>query len=127
MSKGIYNKTYFINNPEEKNVDAILYCVVLVKNDKRECYKIGIAKGKNWQDALQRSRGFGPYQARIQKIVKGTLYQVWKLEEFLHASLVDAGLHYTPEERFGGWTECFQLSKIVIGSIPDTIPEKFSS
>ena len=30
MSKGIYNRTYFENHPEEADVEATLYCVVLV-------------------------------------------------------------------------------------------------
>lgn len=129
MSKGVYNKAYFDNNPEDKNKEGILYCVVLVnkKTNQRECYKVGIAKGKNWKDVLKRSTGFKVYEARIQKVVSGTLYEVWQLEQFLHASFKDMDLHYKPDEKFGGWTECFKLSKLVINSIPDEIPTKFSS
>jgi hypothetical protein len=43
MSKGIYNETYFRNNPEECDLEAVLYCVVLVNKNSmsklERCYK----------------------------------------------------------------------------------------
>lgn len=115
---GIYNATYFKNHPEEKNLDGILYCVILVnqKTLRRECLKIGIAKGKTWKDALRRSRGFGGYHIRIQKIYHDTLYNCWCLEQALHEEFKE--FQYSPEEKFGGHTECFEIKKEIILAIP---------
>ena len=118
MSKGIYNDKYFENNPEERDVEAVLYCVVLVNRntDNRECLKIGIAKGRTWKDVLKRSRGFGPYEARIQKVVSGGLEEMYHLEQYLHEKW--AHEKYYPEEKFGGHTECFNLKRDIIKDIP---------
>ena len=115
---GIYNETYFKNHPEEKDRDGVLYCVVLVnkKTYVRECIKIGIAAGKNWKDVLKRSRGFKGYDIRIQKIYRDTLYNVWKLEQFLHVEF--AKYRLKPTEKFGGHTECFSIQPEIITSIP---------
>jgi len=120
MSKGVYNDTYFKNHPEECNKPGLLYCVVLVHKatNIRECLKIGITQGSTWKDALKRSSGFGPYEARIQKTVAGTLYDVYKLEQYLHECWAD--LKYLPKEQFGGWQECFEINKDIILSIPNT-------
>lgn len=121
MSKGIYNETYFLNNPEESQVPAVLYCVVLVnkKTKKRECLKIGIAKGTSWKDVLKRSSGFGPYEARIQVWLSGPLEEIYHLEQFLHESW--AHEKYYPKEKFGGHTECFNFKKKIVKSIPRTL------
>jgi len=115
---GIYNETYFKNHPDEKDRDGVLYCVVLVNKstNTRECIKIGIAAGKNWKDVLRRSRGFKGYDIRIQKTYHDTLYNVWKLEQFLHKEFAEYKLK--PSEKFGGWSECFQIRTEIIISIP---------
>lgn len=125
VSKGIYNKTYFINHPEERNKPAIMYCVVLVnkQTSERECLKIGITQGTSWKDALKRSSGFGPYEARIQKIVSGTLEEIFELEQYLHEAWAD--YKYLPKHKFGGWQECFEIRKEIIQSIPND-PQKIS-
>lgn len=120
MSKGIYNETYFKNHPEECSVPAILYCVILVnkKTFKRECIKIGIAKGTSWKDAVKRARGFKGYDLRIQKIVKGTLEDIYYLEQYLHEKWSE--FRYTSSHKFGGHTELFVLNNDIIKSIPST-------
>jgi len=123
MSKGLYNETYFKNNPGEKNKKAVLYCVVLVniKTCVRECVKIGIAKGSNWQAVLKRSRGFKGYEIRIQKIVEGPLEDIFYLEQYLHDLWKDH--RYTESHKFGGWTELFEISQLpnILKSIPKTV------
>lgn len=115
---GVYNQTYFDNNPDEKEVEGILYCVVLVnrKTFQRECLKIGIAKGRNFKDVVKRSRGFKGYDIRIQKTYADTLYNVWKLEQFLHEHFSE--FKFQPSEKFGGHTECFHLKNEIIQAIP---------
>jgi hypothetical protein len=115
---GIYNETYFSNHPQEKDKDGVLYCVILVNKSTnvRECLKIGIAKGKNWQDVLRRSRGFTGYEIRIQKTYRDTLYNVWKLEQLLHKTF--SKYRMKPSHKFGGHTEVFQVLDEIIMSIP---------
>lgn len=104
-----YNNTSFNNNPEKANSPGILYLVVLVNKltHERECCKIGITKGKSWKDAVKRSRGFNGYELRIQKIVEGTLQQVYNLEQHLHEKY--KSYKVTPSQDFGGKTECFDI------------------
>lgn len=120
MSKGIYNPTYFKNNPEEVNKPALLYCVILVdkKTMKRECIKIGIAKGTSWKHIIKRASGFTGYDLRIQKVVKGTLENIYYLEQYLHELWQD--YKYNSDRRFGGHTELFEVKDEIIKSIPNT-------
>lgn len=115
---GIYNSTYFRNNPEEKDTPGILYCVILVNKTtfKRECIKIGIAKGTSFRDVVKRSRGFNGYDVRIQKTYIDTLYEVWKLEQMLHEHFSE--YKYQPTKKFGGHTECFEIRTEIIQAIP---------
>lgn len=120
MSKGIYNPTYFKNNPEECDLPAVLYCVVLVNREtqKRECIKIGITKGSSYKSVNTRARGFKGYDLRIQKIVKGRLEDIYYLEEYLHERWAD--FKYKSEWTFGGHTELFTMNDEIIRSIPDS-------
>ena len=118
MSKGIYNEKYFYNHPEECDVEAVLYCVVLVSKStmKRECIKIGIAKGRNWKDVIRRSNGFKGYEIRIQKVVHGPLEEIYYLEQYLHE--LWSHKKYTSAWKFGGHTELFELDDAIIRSVP---------
>ena len=100
---------------------AILYCVVLVnkKTQKRECIKIGIAKGNSYRDAIKRAGGFKGYEIRIQKIVQGGLEDIYYLEQYLHE--LWAHKKYIPKEKFGGYTELFEMDPEIIRSIPKTV------
>jgi len=115
---GVYNETYFKNRPDIAEAPGILYCVVLVnkKTLKRECLKIGIAKGTNFKDIIKRSKGFTNYDIRIQKTYVDTLYNVWNLEQFLHTHFAE--YKYKPSEKFGGHTECFEICNEIIQAIP---------
>lgn len=120
MSKGIYNPTYFKNNPEEANLEGCLYIVVLVnkKTCQRECVKIGITKGRNWKDAIKRARGFTGYDIRIQKTITGPLEDIYYLEEYLHELWQDH--RYYDSLKFGGHTELFNIEKLreILASVP---------
>lgn len=122
MSKGIYNPTYFKNNPSESDLDGVLYCVVLVNRSThdRECVKIGIAKGTDWRHVIKRSGGFKGYDTRIQKVVHGRLEDIYYLEEYLHETWQEH--RYRPKKAFGGHTECFEIS--MLPQILKTIPDK---
>lgn len=123
MSKGIYNSTFFKNHPEEATLEGVLYVVVLVNKitNKRECVKIGITKGRNWKAAIKRSSGFNGYDIRIQKIVSGTLEEVFYLEDYLHELWAEH--RYYGASKFGGHTELFTIDKLseILASIPDKI------
>ena len=121
MSLGIYNQKYFENHPEERNVDGVLYCVVLVnqQTSERECIKIGIAKGKDWRHVIKRAGGFKGYDIRIQKTVTGPLQDIYYLEQYLHE--LWAHKRFIPTKKFAGWTELFEMDPEIIRSIPKTI------
>lgn len=120
MAGGIYNETYFKNNPEESNVPAVLYCVVLVNRQtfERECVKIGIAKGKGWKSTLKRATGFKGYEVRIQKTVDGPLEEIYHLEQYLHETWQH--IRYFDALKFGGHTELFKIEFLpeILQSIP---------
>ena len=78
------------------------------KTHVRECIKIGITKGKTWKDAIVRSQGFGPYEIRIQKTISDTIEAVYNLEQALHKEFAEH--KYQPAIKFGGHTECFNIS-----------------
>lgn len=98
----------------------MLYCVVLVnkQTSKRECIKIGIAKGRNWKDVIRRSGGFTGYELRIQKVVPGTLEEIYHLEQYLHEMWQHK--KYKSAWKFAGHTELFELDPEIIKSVPAT-------
>lgn len=123
MSKGIYNSTYFINNPEMRDVEGCLYIVVLVNKttNQRECVKIGITQGRSWKDAIKRARGFNGYDIRIQKTVTGRLEDIFYLEDYLHELWVEH--RYYGASKFSGWTELFTIDKLaeILASVPNKL------
>lgn len=120
-SLGIYNETYFQKNPEQANLPGILYCVVLVdkETNERVCLKIGITKGKNKTDVFKRFNGFKGYEARVQKLVYGTLEEVYYLEQYLHEMWDHK--RWTSPWKFGGHRELFEIDTDIIRSIPDKV------
>ena len=118
MSKGVYNQTYFNNHPSEKERDGVLYGVILVntKTWERECIKVGIASGKDWRHVIKRSRGFKYYDLRIQRTYHDTIYNCWKYEQELHAKYQQD--KYSPKIKFGGHTECFEISSSILQDFP---------
>ena len=121
MSKGIYNETYFKNHPSEADIEATLYCVVLVNKAtlERECIKIGITKGKGWKATLKRATGFPYHEVRIQKTVTGRLEDIFYLESYLHEMWEHE--RYQSKESFGGHTELFNMNEEIIKSIPKNV------
>jgi len=119
---GGYNKTRFDRDRELADSPGILYAIVLVnkKTDERTCLKIGITKGTSNKDVLKRAAGFTGYEPRIQKLVHGTLEQVFNLEQELHNKW--GQYQYTSEWKFGGYSELFQIDKL--GEILRSIPAK---
>ena len=117
-----YNLTSFSNNQEKASSPGILYVIVLVnkKTYERECVKIGITKGNTWKDAVKRSNGFKGYDIRIQKIIQGTLLEVYNLEQKLHEKYKE--YRFKPNTKFGGHTECFDIAilKEVLGDLKNT-------
>lgn len=105
-----YSETSFKNNPEMASSPGVLYVLVLVekKTGVRACIKIGITKGSSYKSVSTRAGGFGPYEHRVQKIIKGTLLEVYQLEQRLHQKFKSN--RFYPPVRFGGHTECFDIS-----------------
>ena len=117
-SIGKYNPTYFENHPEEKEREGVLYGVILVntKTFERECIKVGIASGKDWRHVIKRSRGFKGYELRIQRTYHDTIYNCWKYEQQLHEKFKHES--YKPKQKFGGHTECFEISSLILSHFP---------
>lgn len=118
---GGYNKKFFEKNPEKAEAPGILYCIILQNKTtgERELLKIGITKGSSYKSANKRATGFFGYEPRIQKIVKGTLKEVFELEQELHKQWKHK--RKVPKVKFPGWTECFSPDNEIIKSIPSTI------
>lgn len=116
--KGGYNITRFENDPELANSPGICYLVVLVDKDTntKVAYKIGITKGTSDKDVLKRLVQFKVYEARILKTVKGTLLEVFTLEQALHKKWKHLSL--IPDKKFGGYLECFELNNDIVRSFP---------
>jgi len=115
---GVYNQTYFNNRPEEKEREGVLYGVILVnqRTFERECIKVGIASGKDWRHVIKRSRGFKGYDLRIQRTYHDTIYRCWQIEQALHEEFKDDS--YSPSQKFGGHTECFKISSLILSQFP---------
>ena len=118
---GFYCESFFNNNPEVAAKPGVLYCVVLVNiaTSERVCIKIGITKGTSNRDVLKRTSHFTGYETRIQKLVFGTLEEVYYLEQYLHE--VWRYKQYTSEWKFGGHRELFELDSEIIKSIPSSV------
>lgn len=118
---GGYNTTRFSRDRELADSPGVLYCVVLVnrKTQNRDCVKIGITKGSSSKDVIKRAAGFKGYELRTQKLVKGTLEEVFNMEQTLHK--IWSSYKYTESHRFGGYTELFQIDKLsdILKSIRD--------
>lgn len=117
---GGYNSTRFANNRELANSPGLLYCIVLVNisTQERTCVKIGITKGTSNKNVLKRAAKFNGYAPRIQKVVSGTLEQVFTLEQKLHEQW--NSFRYLDSHKFAGHTELFQIEKLpeILRSIP---------
>lgn len=120
---GGYNLTRFSNDRDLAVSPGILYIIVLVnkKTDIRECVKIGITKGSSNKDVLKRSKGFLGYDIRIQKLIHGTLEDMFNLEQSLHNKWND--YRYLDSHKFPGYTELFKIEILpkILKLIPDEV------
>ncbi len=120
---GGYNKTRFERDRDLALSPGILYVIVLVNKEtqERQCLKIGITKGTSNKDVLKRAKGFKGYEPRIQKLVHGTLEDVFELEQSLHKKWIKH--KYSDSHKFGGYTELFQIQMLpdILKSIPATL------
>jgi hypothetical protein len=95
---GYYAEPLFRSQPERKLEPAKLYYVKL-SSPTESFYKVGLTKKDN-----VRNRFYGmPYSVDIIKVVEGTLYELWQQEQ----AIIQGVDHYTPHNKFNGWTECF--------------------
>ena len=117
-SVGKYNETYFANHPQEKDREGVLYGVILVNKEtyEREVIKVGIAAGKDWRHVIKRARGFQGYDLRIQRTWASTLYEVFCMEQKLHAMF--SSDKFEPAHKFGGHTECFKPTSKILEEFP---------
>lgn len=115
---GGYSLTFFENNPDIANSPGICYLVVLVDKEshKKIGYKIGITKGSTNKDVLKRAKGISPYEVRVLKFEKGTLIDMFILEQKLHSKWRNYKL--VPDKAFGGMQECFELNDIILKTFP---------
>lgn len=118
---GGYNLTRFKRDPILANSPGVLYLVALIniKTHERECLKIGITKGSSYKSVARRATGFIGYEHRVLKIVKGTLMEVFILEQQLHEKW--SHKQYRPLNKFAGHTELFEVDPEIIRSVPKTI------
>lgn len=103
--KGIYNETYFKNNPDKKILPAIFYVVDSHINDIKFC-KIGVTI----ETVKQRFSGKCAIDDKIE--VKTKLYDAWLLEHTILKQLKAARWRYKNLRsiNFHGWTECFSMN-----------------
>lgn len=117
---GGYNYTRFAKDRNLATSPGLLYIVVLVNKatDEKTCVKVGITKGTSNRDVLKRASGFKGYDVRIQKLYKGSLEEVFKLEQEIHSKFSEHS--YKSEWKFGGATELFNLDKLseILNSLP---------
>lgn len=115
---GGYSFKMFESNPEKAKEPGICYLVVLLDKttNKKVAYKIGITKGKSDKDVLKRMSGIREYETRILKTHKGTLLEVFTLEQKLHSKWINYKV--LPDKKFGGWQECFELHDMIVKTFP---------
>lgn len=106
-SKGAYTNRGLLEKYKEefKNTPAKLYIFKLVK-DKEIFFKIGITV----QQILKRSAQMSPYSASILKSIKTNLFNAVLKEQELLEQFEE--YKYTPEHKFGGYTECISINPL---------------
>jgi hypothetical protein len=103
--RGVYNETFFSNNPEKKNLPAIFY-VVDGKIGGIQFCKIGVTI----KTVKQRFSGKCGIDDKIE--IATNLYDAWKMECEVLTKLNDSRFRYQNLRTAGfiGWTECFSLN-----------------
>jgi hypothetical protein len=84
-----------------------LYKFIIWSDDKREVFgKVGLTL-----DVKRRIWGI-PYNVDVIEVKEGTIGELFKEEQKFVSKIRLAGLQYTPEIKFGGYTECYKLTNI---------------
>lgn len=99
-SAGTYNKRFFEDNPELRNITSILYLMEFINQDEK-FLKVGITK-KNTKKRWAGEKS-GIYDTSI--IVEKTLplYEAWSIEQEILSEYKDR--RHFPMEKFSGHTE----------------------
>lgn len=92
-------KTYFNRFPEKKDIPATLY---LLYSKEENFYKVGMTTKQRISDRIK----YMSYKFEIVDYVSGTMYNVAIAEQ----RILNDNLRYTPNRRFGGWSECLMNS-----------------
>ena len=117
------NKQVHLTNPKKvyKHMSKVEYKWHFIEEDDREFYQgclfaLENASGKDWRHVIKRSRGFKGYELRIQRTYHDTIYNCWKYEQQLHEKFKHDS--YKPKQKFGGHTECFKISSLILSDFP---------
>ena len=105
---GSYSHEYFSNNPNQKLIPGVLY-VAEITNHKDHFLKIGIT----CNDLKTRYASKKPASMRIIPIVEHqtTLFDAFLQEQ--HLLVILKPYRYFPNNKFGGYTECFKVTNEV--------------
>lgn len=98
---GYYSKEYFIKNPKDKDLKAILYLIKVYDNDE-SFYKIGITK-RTVYDRFK-NKTLMPYNYDIVYEFETNLYNAFIMENKLKDLYFKQ--KYIPNKDFGGMYEC---------------------
>jgi hypothetical protein len=99
---GGYNKAIFDRKPDLANINGLLYVLVL-ETSGHEIVKVGITK-RSWK---ARSRAFTGYNVRCIAGAKGTLGQLYEMEQRIKDEFYNH--REEPPIKFDGHTECFAM------------------
>ncbi len=98
--------------PDElKDLASSLYYFKL-SFEKEVFYKIGISNDVNRRSRTIKNTSI--YNVEIIDVLNGTLYTCMEMEESLHREYDE--FSYTPDDHFGGYTECFSQDVLDLDS-----------
>lgn len=93
-----------------------LYKFILWSDDRKEVFgKVGLTL-----DVKRRIWGI-PYNVHLIHVKEGAINDLYKEEQEFFSKIKIARMHYTPKIKFGGYTECYKLSKDELHKAVSTI------
>lgn len=113
--QGGYCESWFAVK-ERRNRTGFLY-LIKMNNDKESFYKLGITN-RRVQDRI---RGFPHYEKEMVLFAKGTLYQMYTIEQYILRNLIPQNKKYRPLNIKDGGTECFIDDGSIVTKIADYI------
>lgn len=103
-NNGFLNWTIINRDKELSDKEYHLYHVRLNHPVSGESFsKVGISRSLHTRFA-----GFYPYKTEVISIIKGTLSEMFELEQLILNEIKEKGIKYRPSCDFGGKTECFK-------------------